>query len=74
MIASELELVRRYANQSTVYVPMSEGEAIRIDYTDDDEGVFYGVGEETGEEYCVSYTEVDLAHTMWYQLTPTQLI
>ena len=62
--------VNQFAMNSAVLVPGPEFEAIRIDVVDDEEGIIYGEGEETGEEYAIYYSEIDLDETMWYRLVP----
>lgn len=64
-------------SRSAVYI--QEGsEGIRINYwqTEDDleaglepdELCFYGTGEESGEEYMIQYTDIDLENDMFYEL------
>lgn len=64
--------------RSAVYI--QEGsEGIRIDYYDtldemaandmtEDELGFYGTGEESGEQYKIQYTDIDLKNDMFYEL------
>ena len=63
--------------RSAIYVP-ADCEGIRIDYYDtfdqleedmtEDELGFYGTGEETGEQYKIEYSEIDLEKDMFYEL------
>ena len=63
--------------RSAIYVP-ADCEGMRIDYYDtlgdleadmtEDELGFYATGEESGEQYKVSYSEVDLEKDMFYEL------
>ena len=63
--------------RSAIYVP-AESEGMRIDYYDtlgdleadmtEDELGFYATGEESGEQYKVSYSEIDLEKDMFYEL------
>lgn len=64
--------------RSAVYI--QEGsEGIRINYYDtldemaendltEDEAGFYGTGEESGEQYKIQYSDIDLAKDMFYEL------
>ena len=70
-----IEKVKAIVERSAIYVPI-DCEGIRIDYWDtetnieDDEEVskFYGTGEESGEEYCIEFSEVDLENDLFYEL------
>lgn len=63
--------------QSAVYV-QANCEGIRIDYydtleelkddMDEDELGFYGTGEESGEQYKIPYSEINLEEDMFYRL------
>lgn len=63
--------------RSAIYVP-ADCEGMRIDYYDtlgdleadmtEDELGFYATSEESGEQYKVSYSEVDLEKDMFYEL------
>lgn len=63
----------RFVSQAAIYVPAS-CEGIRIDYWDTDEkdddyeGAFFGTGEETGEQYKISFAEVNFEEDMFYKL------
>jgi hypothetical protein len=59
--------VQEYVQEAAIYVPAS-CEGIRIDCYDNDDQRFYGTGEETGEQYCIEYSEVNLEEDMFYQL------
>ena len=71
-----IEKVKELVGKAAVYVPI-DCEGIRISYWDTDTNVdegevaehFYGVGEESGEEYCINFSEVDLENDMFYALT-----
>jgi len=60
-------------SQSAIYVSDND-EAILISYWDTEETddgpelYFYGTGEESGEEYRINYTEVDLQNDRFYKL------
>lgn len=64
-------------SRSAVYVPFN-GEGIRVNYwetdseleagVEEDELCFYGTGEETGEEYRIPYSIIDLEKDMFYEL------
>ena len=64
-------------SRSAVYI-QDGSEGIRINYwqTDSDleaglepdELCFYGTGEESGEEYMISYSDIDLEKDMFYEL------
>lgn len=60
-----IEKVKSILARTAVYVP-EDCEGIRIAYCDDE--MFYGIGEETGEEYALEYEEVDLEKDMFYEL------
>jgi len=74
MIVSHLISI---VSRSAIYVP-ADSEGIRINYwqTEDDlvgdmgtdELCFYGTGEESGEEYMIPYSEINLAEDMFYEL------
>lgn len=63
--------VQEVANSAYIYIPFN-CEAIQISYCDNDENCFYGNGEETGEEYCIEYKEVDFATDQFYKLVPIE--
>ena len=64
-------------SRSAIYVPFN-GEGIRVNYweteseleagVEADELCFYGTGEETGEEYRIPYSIIDLENDMFYEL------
>lgn len=64
-----LELV----SQAAVYVPFN-CEGIRITWWQADEedadyeGAFWGIGEESGEEYKIFFSEVNLEKDIFYKL------
>ena len=60
-----IEKVKAIVERSAIYVPI-DCEGIRISYCDDE--MFYGTGEETGEEYSLEYGEVDLENDLFYEL------
>lgn len=51
--------------EAAIYVPF-DCEGIRITHCEDDR--FYGVGEESGDEYCELYEDVDLKNDLIYKL------
>ena len=63
--------------RSAIYVP-ANCEGMRIDYYDtlgdleadmtEDELGFYATGEESGEQYKIEYSEIDLEKDMFYEL------
>ena len=67
----------RIVGSSSVYVPIN-CEGILIDYYDtleeltedmtEDELGFYGTGEESGEQYKISYSEIDINKDLFYKL------
>ena len=76
-----LDKVKNMVYNASVYVPFnSEGIFIRH-YDDEDTimgeqtmdddytGQFFGVGEESGREYYIEYSKVNLAEDMFYKLT-----
>ncbi len=58
----------RILGEASVYCSL-ENEDMRIDYHDNDTQTFVCTGEETGEEYCIKYDEVDLDNDRFYKLT-----
>jgi hypothetical protein len=62
----DINLVRNIVSDAAIYCPV-DVEAIRIDYHEE-EGGFYGQGEESGEEYYILYNEVDLKQDLFYKL------
>ena len=60
-------------SQAAVYVPFN-CEGIRVNYWDTDEtddefeGAFWGTGEESGEEYKIFFSEVNLEQDTFYKL------
>jgi len=66
--------VLKIVSEAAIYVP-AECEGIRISHWDanpedeDYEGAFWGQGEESGEEYKIFFSEVDLENSMFYKLT-----
>ena len=64
--------VLKYVSISAIYVP--DGcEGIRISYWDSDlddadELFIYGEGEDTGENYQISFDDVDLDNDLFYKL------
>ena len=70
------DLVNKYAVNSAILILDGDSEAIRIEMVDDEEGVIYGEGEESGEQYHIAYSEVNLDEAIWYrfeQVTPEVL-
>lgn len=55
---------KQMIQEAAVYVPFN-CEGIRISYCEDEQ--FYGQGEESGDEYCISYDEVDLDKDLIYK-------
>lgn len=64
---SNVSKVLSMVNEACVYIPF-HGEAMRIDAVVAKDGVFYGTGEETGEQYSVELTEVDLDNDLFYKM------
>lgn len=64
--------VQEVANSAYVYIPFN-CEAIQISHCENEEGCFYGHGEETGDEYCINYQDVDLAIDQFYKLVPIEI-
>lgn len=70
-----IEQVKELVGRAAVYVPFN-CEGVRIDYwdtrinvDDDEEDLrFYGTGEESGEQYAIDYSEVDLDKDLFYEL------
>ena len=64
---SNTSKVAELAEQATFYVSAADG-WFRIDGVDTAEGEIYCWDEDTGEQYCVSFSEVDLATDDFYKL------
>jgi len=62
-----IEKVKQLANEAAVYIPEGS-EGIRIVAVIEEEGYFLGEGEETGENYQITFEEVDLDNDMFYKL------
>ncbi len=60
--------VEKLATEAYVYIP-EDREAITIRATVVEEEMIYGTGEETGDEYAISFEEVDIKNDMFYKLT-----
>jgi len=67
MTVEELDRIAQIASMAAVYVP-EDCEGIRIEAVDQEEQIFYGTGEETGESYQIEFDEVDIQHDMFYAL------
>ena len=65
--------VMELVSQAAIYVPFN-CEGVRIDWWDADEtdenyeGAFWGTGEDTGEQYKIFFSEVDLNEDIFYKL------
>lgn len=69
--------------RSAVYIQQG-CEGIRIDYYDtldelvddmtEDELGFYGTGEESGEQYKIQYSDINLAEDMFYELKLVDIV
>jgi hypothetical protein len=60
-----LDKVKHLVHNAAIYIPFN-CEGIRIETFD--ANMFYGVGEESGEEYEFKWLDVDLTHDMFYKL------
>lgn len=58
------------AATSTMFTENDQSEMIRIDLFDPDEGVLYGTGEETEEQYVWNVSEINLNEASWWKLVP----
>jgi hypothetical protein len=58
------QTAKEMIQEAAVYVPF-DCEGIRISHCEDD--CFYGTGEESGDEYCITYDEVDLDKDLIYK-------
>jgi hypothetical protein len=63
----DLDKVQAMIETAYLYIPY-DSEALRINYTDPEVGMFYTTGEESGDEIAVSFDEVDLERDMFYRL------
>ena len=59
-----MQTAKQMIQEAAVYVP-SDFEVIRISHCEED--CFYSEGEESGEEYCITYDEVDLDTCLIYK-------
>ena len=59
--------VQELAEQAAIYVPQ-DCEGMRINAVVSEEGYFLAEGEETGEQYQIKFSEVDLDNDMFYGL------
>jgi hypothetical protein len=59
-----IQTAKQMIQEAAVYVPF-DCEGIRISYCEDEQ--FYGVGEESGAEYCIDYDEVNLDTALIYK-------
>jgi len=59
--------VEKLAIDAYVYIPFNV-EAITIRAVIVEEEIMYGTGEESGAEYAVEFSEVDLENDMFYKL------
>ncbi len=71
---SKYPQVAKLAIDCAVYIPeeldgQPNHEAIRVRATDVDEEMMYGEGEESGAEYAIEFSEVDLKNDMFYKFT-----
>ena len=64
---SSIETVINIVESAYLYIPYNS-EALRINHTDREEGIFYTTGEESGDEIAVSFEDVDLERDMFYKL------
>ena len=62
-----IEKVIELATAACVYVPFND-EAMRIDAVVVEDGHFLGTGEDTGEQYQVEFTDVNLNDDMFYHM------
>ena len=58
------------ATTSTFFTEDDQSEMIRINMADPEEGVMYGTGEESGEEYVWNLTEIDMSTASWWKIVP----
>jgi len=61
------DTVKSIVEQSAIYIPFN-CEGTRIIATFGDDGYFLAEGEETGEQYEIQFSEVDLKNDMFYKL------
>jgi uncharacterized membrane-anchored protein len=65
MTGKELALVKKIIADTALYF-QKDAEGIRLHYLEDN--YFVGEGDETGEEYWIEYTDVDLKNDMFYKV------
>jgi len=65
MIEMVPQTAKQMIQEAAIYVPFN-CEGIRISHCEDD--AFYGVGEESGESYKITYEEVDLDNDLIYKI------
>jgi hypothetical protein len=63
----DIEKIKAMIETAYIYIPY-DSEALRINYSDPEVGMFYTTGEESGDEIAISFDEVDLERDMFYSL------
>lgn len=63
----DLEKIKAMIETAYLYIPY-DSEALRINYSDPEVGMFYTTGEESGDDIAVSFEDVDLERDMFYRL------
>ena len=64
---SDIETVINLVESAYLYIPY-DCEALRINHTDREEGVFHTTGEESGDDIVVSFEDVNLDTDLFYKL------
>jgi hypothetical protein len=64
---SDIETVINIVESAYLYIPY-DSEALRINHTDREEGLFYTTGEESGDDIVVNFEDVNLETDLFYKL------
>lgn len=64
---SNIAKVKEIVEQSAIYVT-EDSEGIRITCIVEEEAMFIGIGEESGADYQIAFSEVNLKEDLFYKL------
>ena len=63
----DIEKIQAMIETAYLYVPY-DSEALRINYSDPESGMFWTTGQESGDDIAIPFEEVDLERDMFYRL------
>ena len=69
MASEHSQRVQRVVSQSYIYYGINQPEGVVITQVRHHEYCFYGRGENSGDQYGISYAAVDLDNDTFYSLT-----